>query len=280
MVVTFDPHPQEVLDPKGAPSLLSTWEEKARELERLGVHGVLKLSFDRRMAERDGREFLEELLGSHPDARGLIMGHDSRLGRGRSVGVDEIRDLAKLKGWELEVLGPVIIDGSRVSSTRIRRHLLAGEMDKARRLLGRPYSVSATVVRGAGRGKDLGFPTANLGALSERKLFPGDGVYAVWVERDREGLPGALSVGSRDSFGGGERVMEVHLIDFSGDLLGERLRLHLVERLRSQRRFSSVEELQEAMAGDCRRAAERLTRLEEGEWEAGFHGGRPRGLLG
>ena len=258
VAVTFEPHPAVVVRPVAAPLLLTTLAEKRREIERVGVHALLCLEFNLAMSQREGGEFLRALLGPRERAGGLVAGHDTHLGRDRSMGAAEIAALAASEGWELRVVPAEVVDGLPVSSTRVRELLLRGQVGPASCLLGRPYSLAGCVVRGDGRGRQLGYPTANLGPLEDRKLLPGDGIYAGWVERGQEGFRAALCIGRRPTFGEGPRTVEAHLLDFHGDLLGESLRVHWVARLRDEERFASVEALQVAMAQDCRRAAELL----------------------
>lgn len=248
-VVSFHPHPQEVLRPESAPGLLTTVEERRRALAAHGLDGLLWIRFTAEFSQRSGESFLRELLARSAGG-GVVVGPTTRLGRDRSMGLREIRSLADELGWRVREVPPVELDGDRVNSTRIRRLLLAGETAAARRLLGRPYTFAAPVVRGDGRGRGLRCPTANLAPLGERKLLPADGVYAGWA-RTAAGLhEAAISVGTRPSFGAGPRVVEVHLLDFEGALVGEDLRVHLSARLREQRTFASAEALAEAMAED------------------------------
>jgi riboflavin kinase/FMN adenylyltransferase len=263
--VTFEPHPQEFLRPQDAPPILTTWEEKRQELARVGLHGVLLLPFDAALARQPGEAFLQDLLAGRASGEaGIVVGHDTRLGRGRAVGVQEIRALAEEKGWEFQLVQEVGAGERPVKSTRIRHLLLAGQVREAARLLGRPYSLAGNVVSGAGRGAGLGYPTANLEDPPGRKLVPGDGVYAAWAEVAREGHRAAVSVGTRPTYGDGPRVIEVHLLDLERDLRGERLRLHFVQRIRGQERFPDEETLRAAMADDCRRVRESLDAAASG----------------
>lgn len=248
--VSFDPHPQEVLRPDTAPALLTTVEERERALEPTGIDGLLWIPFTREFSQRSGESFLRELLARSGTGSGLVVGPTTRLGRDRSMGLREIRQLADEEGWRVVVIDPVEIEGTRVNSSRIRRLLLAGEAAAARRLLGRPYSFTAPVVRGHGRGQALRCPTANLATLAGRKLLPGDGVYAGWAEPAAGRHEAAISIGTRPSFGGGPRVVEVHLLDFEGALAGEVLCVHLSAQLREQRTFESAGALADAMADD------------------------------
>ncbi len=154
----------------------------------------------------------------------------------------------------MDVVGPVDAGGMRVSSTLIRRAVAGGDLDTARRLLGRPYAVTAPVGRGAGRGRQLGVPTINLEGVSARKLLPPDGVYAVWVEWRGGRAGGMMNQGTRPTFDDHRRVLEAHLFDFAGDLYGEWVRVEWVERLRDVRRFAGVEQLQDQLRRDRARA--------------------------
>lgn len=233
-VVTFDPHPRAVLG--GRVELLATLERRLELFEEAGVEDVLVLHFDERLAAVPAGEFAERMLRGI-GAETVAAGETFRFGRGREG------DLELLDRLGFDVRRVPLVEN--VSSSRVRELVHAGETERAATLLGRPPEVEGIVVRGDGRGRELGFPTANLD-LPEGLLVPPDGVYAGW-SRDRRA---AVSIGTNPHFDGVERRVEAHLLDFDGDLYGQRLVVEVWDLLREQRRFGSLEELVEAIGAD------------------------------
>lgn len=250
--VTFRPHPQRVLSPEAPLPCLTSPEEKVRLLKGLGIDLVVFLSFTPELAQLTAAEFIA-LLQKYLKLQGLVVGPDFVLGRGREGNVLTLHSLGKEMGFTVEVVPPLLFEGEVVSSTAIRRSLAAGDMKRVRQLLGRPFSLSGVVIRGAERGRSLGFPTANLAVNSEQAL-PADGVYATKAYFADRYHPSVSNIGVRPTFGSGERMIEVFLLDFSGDLYGQELRIELVERLREERRFPSAEELRRQMEKDAEQA--------------------------
>jgi riboflavin kinase/FMN adenylyltransferase len=247
-VVTFDPHPIRVIAPEKAPaSLLATLDEKAAVLKALGVDGLLVIHFDMAFAKMDAEEFVRKLLAA--DVRTVAVGEDWRFGSKRSGDVAMLRRMGGELGFQLEAVPPVMWDGERISSTRIRQAIRDGNFDAVEEMLGRPYELSGTVIEGRKLGRGLGFPTANL-RLGERQT-PRDGVWAVKVDGVRKGV---ANLGTRPTVDGGERLLEVHLFDFSGDLYGKELRVRFEKFLRPERKFGSMEELQEQILRDAEEA--------------------------
>jgi riboflavin kinase/FMN adenylyltransferase len=260
LLVTFEPHPLEVVNPAAAPPLLTTGPERREVLAQTGLDYVVFLRFDRRLAAMAPEEFVREVLRRRFGMRELVIGYDHGFGRGRSGDVETLRRLGNEDGFLVDVVGPVEIGGHPVSSTQIRRAIIGGDLRTAARLLGRPYSVSGTVVPGAGRGRTIGIPTINVGGVPGNKLFPPDGVYAVWVETTSGRYGGMLNQGPKPTFGDSSRSVEAHLFDFSGDLYGSWVRIEWVERLRETRRFSSVGQLEEQLTQDQTQAQAVLAR--------------------
>ena len=254
VLVTFDPHPLEVVNPQAAPPLLTTEPERREVLAQTELDYVLVLRFDRALAALAPEEFVRRCLLGRAHMRELVIGYDHGFGRGRSGDVETLRRLGASDGFAVDVVPPVDVDGQPVSSTRIRRAVAGGDLATAARLLGRPYSITGRVGQGEQRGRRLGVRTVNLAQLPPRKLLPPDGVYAAWVEW-RGGRAGAmLNQGPRPTFGETARTLEAHLFEFEGDLYDEVIRVEWVERLRDVRRFSSPEELQQQLQEDRRRA--------------------------
>jgi riboflavin kinase / FMN adenylyltransferase len=236
-VVTFDPHPRAVLG--GAVELLTTLERRLELLEDLGVEDVLVLCFDEQLAALSAEEFADQMLRGI-GAQTVAAGETFRFGRGREG------DLALLERLGFDVRRVPLLED--VSSSRVRELVHAGETERAAKLLGRPPEVEGIVVRGDGRGRELGFPTANLD-VPEGLLVPPDGVYAGWTRVRRA----AVSIGTNPHFDGVERRVEAHLLDFDDDLYGDRLVVELWSPLREQRRFDSLEELVAAIGADVER---------------------------
>jgi riboflavin kinase/FMN adenylyltransferase len=258
VLVTFEPHPLEIVNPQAAPPLLTTGPERREVLAVTGLNYAVFLRFDRRLAGLSPERFVREVLIGQCRMRELVIGHDHGFGRGRSGGVDTLRRLGKSDGFAVDVVSPVELGGHPVSSTHIRRAVGGGDLTTAARLLGRPYSVSGTVEHGAGRGRSIGVPTINLGGLSPRKLLPPDGVYAAWVEWRGGRLGGMLNQGPKPTFQDTSRSVEVHLFDFEGDLYGEWVKVEWVERLRDVQRFASPEKLINQLQRDRERAQQVL----------------------
>ncbi|MEP7326404.1 MAG: bifunctional riboflavin kinase/FAD synthetase [Gemmatimonadota bacterium] len=255
VLVTFEPHPLEVVNPAAAPPLLTTGPERREVLAQTELDYAVFLRFDRRLASLSPEAFVREVLEQRLKMRELVIGHDHGFGRGRSGDVETLRRLGHQDGFQVDVVVPVEIGGHPVSSTQIRRAVTGGDLRTAARLLGRPYSVSGHVVPGAGRGRSIGIPTLNLGGVPPNKLFPPDGVYAVWVETPEGRFGGMLNQGPRPTFGDANRVVEAHLFDYDRDLYGAWVKIEWIERLRDTRRFESPGQLMAQLAEDRVRAA-------------------------
>ena len=254
LLVTFEPHPLEVVNPAAAPPLLTSGPERREILAQMELDYVVFLRFDRTLAGMSPEVFVREVLERRFNMKELVIGYDHGFGRGRSGDVETLRRLGAEDRFLVDVVPPVEIGGHPVSSTQIRRAITGGDLAGAARLLGRPYTVSGRVVAGAGRGRTIGIPTVNLGGMPARKLFPPDGVYAVWAETPRGRFGGMLNQGPRPTFGESSRSVEAHLFGFSGDLYNCWIRLEWVERLRDTRKFGSPEELKTQLSEDRTRA--------------------------
>jgi riboflavin kinase/FMN adenylyltransferase len=254
VLVTFDPHPLEVVNPEAAPPLLTTGPERLEILALSPLDYVLLMRFDRRLASLPPDQFVRDVLLGRCAMRELVIGHDHGFGRGRSGDVETLRLLGEVHGFGVDVVAPVDFGGQHVSSSRIRRAVAGGDLATAGALLGRPYGVVGRVGEGERRGRLLGVPTINLSELSPRKLLPPDGVYAVRVEWRGGQAGGMMNQGPRPTFQDGRRVLEAHLFEFDGDLYGEWVRIEWVERLRDTEPFASVEHLKAQLQHDRQRA--------------------------
>ncbi|MAS93877.1 MAG: bifunctional riboflavin kinase/FMN adenylyltransferase [Verrucomicrobiales bacterium] len=262
VVVTFDPHPVEVLAPANAPRLLAGHEHKLLILEReMGVKNVLIVRFDRDFAEQTGEEFVRALIGSGP-AGGIAricVGEAWQFGKGRSGDVELLRTLGSELNFEVTGVPTVEMGGMRVSSTRIREAVGAGDFEVAEKLLGRKYTVYGTVIGGRKLGRTIGFPTANLTVHSEQ--LPPTGVYAVRVVGYGDSWDGVANLGYRPTVEGGEvkRLLEIHLFGLDYEIYGEDLEVEFVQFLRREKKFSGVDELKEQIALDVEKGKKALT---------------------
>jgi riboflavin kinase/FMN adenylyltransferase len=254
LALTFDPHPARILAPERAPRTLLTLEQRAELLGGLGVDLVAVLPFDAAVAAMTPVEFARAILQQRLQAAAVVVGRHFRFGRGRAGDVSLLERLAPELGFHVAPVEPVILDGEPVSSSRIRKAIADGDVAAAKRLLGREPFLDGRVVRGEGRGRELGVPTANLEALNE--LLPAPGVYAgrVVLPGESQGRPAVVNIGSRPTFGGGALTLEAHILSFAGDLYDRSLRLHLAARLRDERRFASKQALVEQIRDDVAQA--------------------------
>jgi riboflavin kinase/FMN adenylyltransferase len=253
-VVTFDPHPREVTTGNLVP-LLSTVEERLALLRALGVARTIVIPFTRAFATMSPTEFVADVIAGRVGCRVMVTGYDHAFGQGRSGDNTVLREAGERLGFSVETVPPFLLDDAPVSSTAIRDHLMAdGNVREATRLLGRRYSVGGSVVRGDGRGRSIGYPTANLEVSSTRKVIPARGVYAVVVGvRGSAPLVGMMNIGVRPTFGGTKVHLEVHILDFDESIYGESLHIEFVDRLRDETRFGSVEDLVRQLNEDERR---------------------------
>jgi riboflavin kinase / FMN adenylyltransferase len=258
-VVTFDRHPASVVRPESAPRLLTDLEQKLELLAATGIDRCLVVTFDEPRSKEPAEEFVTEILVGCLGARSVIVGDDFHFGHQRRGNVALLRAMGDDLGFEVDGVDLVDQHGQptdehgKVSSTTIRHALAAGDLEVANALLGRHHEVRGVVARGDARGRELGFPTANVSVPGEI-LLPSDGIYAGWLQRaDGEVLPTAISLGRRPTFYAEAHasLLEAHVLDWSGDLYDEAVRVRFVARLRGEERFDSVEALVAQMGRDC-----------------------------
>jgi riboflavin kinase/FMN adenylyltransferase len=258
LLVTFDPHPLEVVNPSAAPRLLTLPEEKRALAAALGVERVEVVAFTPELARLGPEEFVRAVLRARFGMEELVLGYDHGFGRGRSGDVELVRRLAREDGFAVQVVEAVKDDGQPISSSLIRTAVAHGDLESAGRGLGRAYSLRGVVERGAGRGRTIGVPTINLTSPDPRKLLPPDGVYAVWVQipgKEAGGgvgrYGGMMNQGARPTFGESARGLEIHLFDFTGDLYGQTVTVEWVRRLRDVQTFPSREALVDQIGRDA-----------------------------
>ena len=243
-IVTFSPHPLEVVNPAAAPLLLTTEDERHSALAAIGADAVVVLPFTLELSRLDAAQFVDQVLVDRLQLRALLVGYDHGLGRGRSGDVQVLRDLGQSRGFPVEVVSAVVgRDGLPVSSTSLRRAVAGGDLARAADGLARPYSASGVVQHGAERGRALGFRTINLGAPSPRKLLPPEGVYAIRATTVHGTFGGMLNLGPRPTFGDRSTTLEVHLFDAEGDWYGTSVRVEFLQRLRDVRAFADADAL-------------------------------------
>ncbi len=250
VLVTFSPHPLEIVKPEAAPPLLTVGDEKLEVLAEVGLDNVVVLPFTPQLQAYPPERFVD-LLRHRFRMRELLIGHDHAFGRGRTGSVDMLRRLGERDGFHVDVVDAVSAAGSPVSSTRIRRSVAAGDLAAAASGLGRHYAASGRVVHGDKRGRLLGFPTINLELPSTRKLLPPLGVYAVRAQTPLGSFGGMMNLGPRPTFGDQALGLEVHLFETAGDLYGARVRVEFISWLRETRRFESAEALVAQLSRDA-----------------------------
>jgi len=258
VVVTFSPHPKEIVaSARGPVQLLSTMEEREATFRTLGVDLLVVLEFTYEFSRLSSREFYQRFVVGLVGVCEVVVGHDHMFGRDREGSTEKLREIGKEFGFGVDMLGPLLVGGEAVSSTRVRAALREGNVARVARFLGAPYSLSGTVVRGDGRGRKIGYPTANIRLAGGRKLIPSDGVYVVDAVVGDEAFRGMMNIGLRPTLtDGSARTLEVHLLGVDRDFVGQSLSVLFLERLREERRFGSLEELVGQLARD-REAAER-----------------------
>lgn len=261
VVVSFDPHPDLVLAKSfQAMPPLTPLPEKRERLEAMGIDHLEVLPFTRELAALAPEEFVDRHLVLPFAPHTLVVGENFALGRGRAGNVPRLAEIGRSRGFEVQAVPLLEIDGSAVTSTRIRALLAEGRVAESARLLGRRYALSGVVVTGDAIGRTLGVPTANL-RLHEERVVPGNGIYAVWtrIEGESGWRPGAMSIGVRPTFGGQHRTLEVHLLDWSGELPGRSLEVEFAEWIRPEVEFDGPEALQAAMREDLVEVRRRLS---------------------
>lgn len=244
MIITFHPHPRKVINPEMQLKLLTTTEEQINILEKQGVQNLLIINFTKEFSQLTPGEFIKNYLVDKIGLSSIVIGYDHHFGKGRGGDIEFL--LASGENYDFEVLQiqPFIIDNEPVSSTKIRTALEVGDINKVNKMLGRYYSFSGVVVEGDKRGRELGYPTANIKLYDEEKMLPQIGIYAVLVEIDGIKHKALLSIGRRPTFyNDGKIVPEVYIYNFNNDIYGKEIKINLIQKLRGEEKFNSAEEL-------------------------------------
>lgn len=255
VIITFDPHPREVLAPHDrSVRLLTTLDEKIMLLEKQGIHHLVVVPFTKTFSELSAKAYLEDFLISTFNPHTIIIGYDHRFGHNREGGLELLEAEQQQFGFRLLEIPQQVVHNLTVSSTKIRKSLQEGAIQLANEFLGYPYFINGTVVHGDKMGRRLGFPTANISLQDARKLVPAQGVYAVTVTTGGRTLKGALNIGTRPTFNGTELRIEVFILDFDEDIYGQPIRVGFLDYIRSDKKFDSAEALVLQMKDDVERA--------------------------
>ncbi len=257
-VVTFRQHPQEIMSPQTGLPFLTDLDQRINLLKNEGVEAIFILSFTPELARLSASEFAG-LLKRCLRMRGLVIGHDFALGQNREGDETALRKLGAEMDFSIKVVRAKLVNGELVSSTAIRKALADGDMKRVHRLIGRNFGFGGGVVTGAHRGAELGFPTANI-EVNPGQALPPDGVYATWAYIDGQAYPSMTNIGQRPTFGNNERAVEVYVLDYQSNLYGRELRIDLIDRLRDEKKFNSVQELKDQIAEDIKQGRAILSR--------------------
>ena len=259
-VITFDPHPRAVLFPENAPPLLQTLDQRLANFEVLGIDQAIVVRFDNDFANQDAEMFLKDIVHERLQAREVYLGEGFAFGKNRGGNIQLLREMSARLGFFADEVPEICLRSQRISSSKIRELLAAGDVNSARRMLGRPYGVEGQIVRGFERGRAIGFPTANL--KPRNRVIPKYGVYATATLIKNVWRRSITNIGVRPTFAGDkEPSIESYVFDFDGDLYGDALRVRFLHRIRDERKFAGIEELKSQIAGDSNIALNYFKRL-------------------
>ncbi len=250
VILTFFPHPRMVLKSSAEITLLNTIEEKSDLIQDCGVDNLIVHPFDHSFSKLTAEKFVAEILVGQLNLQKIVIGHDHRFGVNRTAGIDDLIKFGKQFNFEVEQIPVQEIDEMSVSSTKIRAALVNGEIDLANSFLGYEYFLTGTVVKGNQLGRTIGFPTANILISDDYKLVPGNGVYVVYSQIAGAKVYGMMNIGVKPTIGGNTRSIEVYYFDFNDNLYDATLRVHIISRIRDERKFDSVELLRKQLADD------------------------------
>ena len=252
VIVTFDPHPRDIINPGTAGiRLLSTLEERRELLADLGVDEMVVIPFDRDFSLLTSEQFVKDVIWEKIGVSEFVIGYDHQFGKDRKGTIETVQDLGRKLGFAAHIVSKQEIENRTVSSTAIRKALeKEGDVKLAAKFLERFYILNGMVIHGDKRGKGIGYPTANIRPDSTRKIIPKNGVYAVWVRVGGEYHPGMMNIGVRPTFKGDDRTLEVHIFSFDDDIYGKKVQVQFVDRIRDEQSFEGVEQLKEQLSND------------------------------
>lgn len=250
LVLTFFPHPRMVLQGNSVIQLLNTIQEKAELLESIGLQNLIIHPFDESFSQLSAEEFVKTILVDQFQIKKIIIGHDHRFGKNRSADINDLIAYGKIYDFEVEQISAQEIDEVSISSTKIRKALLSGDIQLANEYLGYNYFITGTVVKGRQLGRTIGFPTANLKIEEEYKLIPLNGVYIVKSYWNGKEIFGMMNIGTNPTVDGKERTIETNFLDLEEDLYGKEMRIYFLQRIRSEEKFDSIDTLKAAIEND------------------------------
>jgi len=264
VVITFWPHPRLVLYPEeNTLQVLNTFEEKAELLREQGIQHLLRIPFTKEFSQITSQAFIDSILVNQIGTKKLVIGYDHRFGKNREGSFEQLKLNGPQYGFDVEEISRQDVDNVGVSSTKIRKALVEGDIETANHFLGRPYSISGRVIKGEKLGRVLGFPTANVDVDSHFKLIPAEGIYTVTVYHESKLYGGMLYIGYRPTVGGTQRSIEVNIFDFEKDIYGETITINLMAPIRKDAHFDDLEALKKQLIADKSSA---LNALREGKW--------------
>ena len=261
-VLTFFPHPRMVLQGKSDLKLLNTINEKIELLEKIGIDNLIIHPFDKKFAELDAKAFVSTILVDQLRVQKIIIGYDHRFGKNRTANIDDLINFGNQYGFEVEQISAQEIDEISISSTKIRTALEEGDIQLANEYLGYRYFLSGTIVKGKQLGRTIGFPTANISLEEDYKLVPQNGVYVVRAEIDGKTIYGMMNIGFNPTVQGKKKTIEVHLFDFDSDIYNCKIQVSILQRIRSEKKFESVEVLKEQLKKDKTFSLDYLNQIE------------------
>ncbi len=251
-IVTFDPHPRNIINPGSAGiKLLSTLPERCELLADLGIDQMVVIPFDRDFSLLSSEEFVRDIIWKKIGVKAFVIGYDHQFGKDREGSIETVQELGEKLGFEARIISRQEVENKTVSSTSIRNALQdKGDVKQAAKFLGRYYILNGTVVHGDKRGRKIGYPTANIQIDMSKKVIPKKGVYAVWLRVDGEYHPGMMNIGKRPTFEGEDLTMEVNIFSFNEDIYGKEVQIQFVDRIRDEQPFEGVEQLKKQLARD------------------------------
>ena len=258
VLLTFWPHPRIVLDPDFHLQLLSSFEEKTSFIRKAGIDHMISVPFSREFSNLSPETYIKDIIVDKLGTKIIVIGYDHRFGKNRSGGLSDLIKYSNTMGFKVEEISRQEIDDIVVSSTMIRKHLSLGEIHIGNEYLGHDFELSGIVVRGQQKGREIGFPTANIKVSSEHKLIPSDGSYAVRVKLNGSTLSGMINIGFRPTLNGKQRSIEVNIFDFDQDIYGNQITVYFVKLIRKEIKFDNLDALKQQLVKDKQTALELL----------------------